>query len=130
MEWNSCAKRIDYIMYKRKKRRRWTAVDIDRRRTRREQPYILTIISQAIVILEAIVMYYILESNYYALRKYKQPCHEPIEITERVYSCVGLQHMLTRRSNRIRNIHNKEIEEHLNLIVYVIAITISKNDSF
>jgi hypothetical protein len=121
-------KRIDYIMYKKKKRRRWTAVDIDRRRrkTRTEQPHILTIISQAIVILEAIVMYYILESNYYALRKYKQPCHEPIEITERVYSCVRLQHMLTRRSNRIRNIHDKEIEEHLNLIVYVIAITISK----
>jgi hypothetical protein len=112
-------------MYKRKKRRKWTAVDIDRRRTRTEQPYILTIISQAIV------MYYKLESIIMHYTNTHSRVTNQIEITMRVHNCVRLQHMLTRRSNRrIRNIHDKEIEEHLNLIVYVIAITISKNDSF
>jgi beta-lactamase regulating signal transducer with metallopeptidase domain len=68
VEWNSYTKRIDYITYKRKKRRRRTAVDIDRTTT------ILAIISQGIVILEeAIVMYSKLESNYYALHKSKHP---------------------------------------------------------
>ncbi|MBV9178763.1 MAG: hypothetical protein JO297_17190 [Nitrososphaeraceae archaeon] len=54
-----------------------------------------------------------------------------IEITKRVYSCVRLQHILARRSSRrIRNIQDKEIEKHLNLMAYVIASTISKMTGF
>jgi hypothetical protein len=36
VEWNSYTKRIDYIMYKRKKKRRLTGVDIDRTK----EPYL------------------------------------------------------------------------------------------